>query len=77
MAFLSVILCSLPVLSNTERIQEGHIKVTGMLVVSLGGVNRRFYSVSVMVFGMQKLLYLPIQVLFRAVLEEIYQKYHD
>ena len=80
MALLSVILCSLPVLSNTERIQEGHIKlikVTGMLVVSLGGVNRRFYSVSVMVFGMQKLLYLPIQVLFRAVHKEIYKKCHD
>ena len=77
MAFLSVIPYSLPVITNTERIQEGHIKVTGMLVVSLGGVNRRFYSVSVMVFGMQKLLYLPFQVLFRAVHKEIYKKCHD
>ena len=35
------------------------MKMTGMLVVSLGGVNCRF---SLRAFGMESLPYLPIQV---------------
>ena len=55
---------------------DSHIKVTGMLVFSLWGVNCRFWS-HLGCLGRKVTIYLPIQVSLRAVLKEIYKKCVD
>ena len=52
---------------------DSHIKLTAMLVISLWGVNCRFW------FGVWdgKSLYLPIQVSLSTVLKEIYKTCAD
>ena len=56
--------------STTGARGDSYIKVTGMLIVSLWGVNCRFWS-------HLESLYLPIQVSLRTVHKEIYKKCLD